>query len=79
LGVGEPGFLLTLLVTDLLLIQGCSEDTTTENTALEVAVGHGYDGTPVMMALAIAGTGLFSLLVYLSLIRGTTRLLPGQM
>lgn len=33
-----------------------------------VAVGHGYDGTPVAMALAIAATGLLSLLVYLLLL-----------
>ena len=33
-----------------------------------VAVGHGYDGTPVSMALAIAVTGLLSLLVYLLLL-----------
>ena len=30
-------FLLALLVTALLLVQGCSEDTTTENAALEAA------------------------------------------
>ena len=33
-----------------------------------VAVGHGYDGTPVAMALAVAATGLLSLLVYLLLL-----------
>ena len=33
-----------------------------------VAVGHGYDGTPVAMALAIAATGLVSLAVYLLLL-----------
>lgn len=34
-----------------------------------VVVGHGYDGTPVMMALAISITGLLSLMVYLLLLR----------
>ena len=34
-----------------------------------VVVGHGYDGTPVAMALAIAITGLLSLAVYLLLLR----------
>ncbi len=33
-----------------------------------VAVGHGYDGTPVAMALAIAVTGLLSFVVYLLLL-----------
>jgi len=33
-------------------------------------VGHGYDGTPVAMALAIALSGLLSLVVYLLLLHG---------
>lgn len=33
-----------------------------------VAVGHGYNGTPVAMALAIAVMGLLSLVVYLLLL-----------
>ncbi|MCP4332691.1 MAG: multidrug effflux MFS transporter, partial [Gammaproteobacteria bacterium] len=33
-----------------------------------IAVGHGYDGTPVAMALAIALMGLLSLLTYLLLL-----------
>jgi hypothetical protein len=37
-----------------------------------VAVGHGYDGSPVAMALAIAVTGLLSLVVYLLLLRQAT-------
>ncbi len=36
---------------------------------LGAAVGHGYDDSPVPMALAIAATGLFCALVYLVLIR----------
>jgi DHA1 family bicyclomycin/chloramphenicol resistance-like MFS transporter len=38
-----------------------------------VAVGHSYDGSPVGMALAIASTGLLSLLVYLLLLRNRVR------
>ncbi len=34
-----------------------------------VVVGHGYDGTPVAMAMAIAIAGLLSLMVYLLLLR----------
>ncbi len=41
-----------------------------------VAVGHSYDGTPVAMALAIAVTGLLSLVVYLSLLH--RRQVPGR-
>jgi DHA1 family bicyclomycin/chloramphenicol resistance-like MFS transporter len=37
-----------------------------------VAVGHGYDGSPVAMALAIAVTGMLSLVVYLLLLRHPT-------
>ena len=47
---------------------------------LGIAVGHGYDGTPVAMALAIATTGLLSLAVYLLLLRGRPlhRAVPGR-
>lgn len=43
---------------------------------LGVAVGHGYDGTPVPMALAIAASGVFCALTYLLLIHRQPR--PAQ-